>query len=189
MSRILAYTSPGRGHLFPVTSILDELARRGHEIALRTLASQAPLLERRGFRVAPISPDVEAIELDDWREPDPRRALARAVEVFVARAEHDAPDLRRAIAEEQPEALLVDINSWGAMAAAEAWCGPWAAFCPYPLPLSSPDAPPFGPGLPPARGPLGRLRLVQTALDALADEPARGRTAGRSRRRRHAATR
>ena len=40
----------------------------------------------------------------------------------------------------------------------EAWAGPWAMFCPYPLPLRSADVPPFGPGLPPARGPLGRLR-------------------------------
>jgi UDP:flavonoid glycosyltransferase YjiC (YdhE family) len=31
-------------------------------------------------------------------------------------------------------------------------------FCPYPPPLRSADVPPFGPGLPPARGPLGRLR-------------------------------
>jgi MGT family glycosyltransferase len=31
-------------------------------------------------------------------------------------------------------------------------------FCPYPLPLRSRDVPPFGPGLPPAHGPLGRLR-------------------------------
>ncbi len=31
-------------------------------------------------------------------------------------------------------------------------------FCPYPLFLRSRDVPPFGPGLPPARGPLGRLR-------------------------------
>jgi hypothetical protein len=35
---------------------------------------------------------------------------------------------------------------------------PGASFCPWPLPLRSADAPPFGPGLPPARGPLGRLR-------------------------------
>lgn len=36
--------------------------------------------------------------------------------------------------------------------------GPWAAFCPYPLALRSADVPPFGPGLPPARGPAGRAR-------------------------------
>ncbi len=33
MARILAYTSPARGHLFPLTPILDELRARGHEIA------------------------------------------------------------------------------------------------------------------------------------------------------------
>lgn len=158
MPRILAYTSPGRGHLFPLTRILDELHRRGHEVAVRTLASQVALMRSLGFEAAPIGPSIEAIELDDWRAPNPRQALARAVRSFVARAGYDAPDLQKAIADEQPDALLVDINSWGALAAAEAWGGPWATFCPYPMALSSPDAPPFGPGLPPARGPLGRLR-------------------------------
>jgi MGT family glycosyltransferase len=52
----------------------------------------------------------------------------------------------------------VDINSWGGLAAAEAWGGPWATFCPYPLALPSRDVPPWGPGLAPAGGPLGRLR-------------------------------
>src|SRR5260370_10846291 len=78
--------------------------------------------------------------------------------IFSARARYEVPDLQQAIAEESPDAVLVDINCWGAMVAAEEWGGPWATFCPYPLPLSSPDAPPFGPGLRPARGPLGRLR-------------------------------
>ncbi|HKF76981.1 MAG TPA: nucleotide disphospho-sugar-binding domain-containing protein, partial [Candidatus Dormibacteraeota bacterium] len=158
MSRILAYTSPALGHLFPVTPILDELQRRGHEISLRTLAAQVPMMQGRGFNAAPISPDVEAIEHDDWGTRSSREALARNVRVLSARAEHDAPDLCAAIAEERPDALLVDINAWGAMAAAEAWGGPWSAFCPYPIPLGSLDAPPFGPGLPPARGPLGHLR-------------------------------
>ena len=158
MSRILAYTSPARGHLFPLTPILDELRSRGHEVAVRTLASEVPLMNERGLAAAPIDPAIEAIEHDDWKERNPQKALRRSVRVFCARAEHDAPDLQRAIEEEAPDALIVDIQCWGALAAAEAWGGPWASFCPYPLPLRSRDAPPFGPGLPPARGPLGRLR-------------------------------
>jgi MGT family glycosyltransferase len=158
MARILAYTSPARGHLFPLVPILDELRRRGHEIVLRTLASQVPLMQARGFDAAPISAQVEAIQLKDWRAHNPRAALGLAVQVFCARAEYDAPDLQRAIAEAHPDALLVDINSWGGLAAAEAWGGPWATFCPYPLALRSRDVPPFGPGLSPARGPLGHLR-------------------------------
>lgn len=158
MPRTLAYTSPAKGHLFPVTPILDELHRRGHHISVRTLASQRSLMESRGFSAAAIDPAIEAIEHVDWQARNPREGLARAVGVFAARAEHDAGDLRRAIEAESPDALLIDINSWGALAVAEAWGGPWATFCPYPLYLASPDTPPFGPGLSPARGPLGRIR-------------------------------
>ena len=54
--------------------------------------------------------------------------------------------------------LLVDINTWGAMATAETAGMPWATWCPYFLPVPSRDAPPFGLGLPPTRGLLSRLR-------------------------------
>jgi len=158
MSRILAYTSPARGHLYPLTPILLELRSRGHEVSVRTLASQVELMRGLGFDAAPIDPAIEAVEHDDWRARGQQAALRRSVSVFCARAKHDAPDLRRAIVDERADACIVDIQTWGALAAAEAWRGPWAAFCPYPLPLPSQDAPPFGPGLPPARGPLGRLR-------------------------------
>jgi MGT family glycosyltransferase len=158
MARVLAYTSPARGHLFPLTPILDELQRRGHDIAVRTLASQVPLMASRGFSAAPLSAQVEAIELQDWRARNPQKALAAAVRAFCARAEFDAADLRRAIRDMKPDAVVVDINAWGALAAAEQWGGPWATFCPYPIALRSPQVPPFGPGLAPARGPLGRAR-------------------------------
>ena len=60
-ARILAYTSPGRSHLFPLTPILDELHGRGHEIVLRTLASQVALMQTRGFDAAPIDASIEAL--------------------------------------------------------------------------------------------------------------------------------
>jgi MGT family glycosyltransferase len=158
MSRVLAYTSPARGHLFPLTPILDELRARGHDVTVHTLSGAVELMRSRGFSAAPIDPAIEAIEHEDWRERRPSAALRRAVDTFCARAEHDAPDLAAAIDRVRPDAVVVDIQSWGALAAAEGWGGPWAAFCPYPLPLPSRDAPPFGPGLPPARGAAGRLR-------------------------------
>ena len=158
MARILAYTSPARGHLYPLTPILDELRRRGHDIALRTLSSEVALMRERGFDAAPISPQVEAIDLQDWRSRSPRRGLALSVAGFCARAEHDEADLRHAIEQVQPDVVIVDVNSWGALAAAERWGGPWACLSPYPLALRSRDVPPFGPGLAPAHGPLGRLR-------------------------------
>jgi len=130
MARILAYTTPARGHLFPLVPILDQLSRRGHQIALRTLAAEVPSMRARGFDAASISDRIEAIAHDDWRANNPRAALARVVRTLTQRADHDAPDLRRAIDQERPDALLVDITAWGALAAAEAWAGPWATFCP-----------------------------------------------------------
>jgi MGT family glycosyltransferase len=158
MSRILAYTTPARGHLFPVTPILDELHRRGHEIALRTLASQVPLMRERGFDAAPLEPAVEQIPINDYLARTPLGAEKRVVRAFCERAKVDAVDLHRAIDQLDPDALLVDINAWGAMIIAERWGGPWASWCPYPLPVPSRDTPPFGPGLRPALGLAGRIR-------------------------------
>ncbi|HWO16138.1 MAG TPA: nucleotide disphospho-sugar-binding domain-containing protein [Solirubrobacterales bacterium] len=154
-------------------AILEELRRRGHDVALRTLADEVAKLRSMGFEAKPIAPGIEALRMDDWKAKTPVGRARGAMGVFGARAEHDAPDLRRAIEEERPDAVLVDIVSWGALAAAEAWGGPWASFSPLPLLLPSPDAPPFGPGLHPARGPLGRLRdrLMWASYRAGLDPP------------------
>ncbi len=157
-SRVLAYTSPARGHLFPLVPLLDELHARGHAISVRTLASEVGLLRDRGFDADPISPQIESIHHDDWRARTAQGALKRSVTIFAARAEHEIPDLGRAIEAARPDLLLIDVQTWGAAAAAEAGGLPWAMWCPYPLPIPSRDAPPFGPGLRPARGALGRAR-------------------------------
>jgi MGT family glycosyltransferase len=158
MARVLAYTSPARGHLYPLVPILDELAGHGHEIAIRTLASQMALMRDRGFAAAPISTRVEGLVHDDYRARTPQGSLKRGVAKFAARAEYEVSDLRGAISAEHPDVILVDAMSWGASAAAAAWDGPWAQWFPYPLPVPSRDVPPFGPGLRPASGSLGRLR-------------------------------
>ena len=155
---MLAYTSPARGHLFPLVPLLDELGQRGHRISVRTLPSQVGLLRERGFEADPISPEIEAIHHDDWKARTAQGAFKRGVAIFGARAEHEVPDLEGAIEATQPKLLLIDVQSWGAAAVAESSGLPWAMWCPYPLPIPSRDVPPFGPGLRPARGPLGRWR-------------------------------
>src|SRR4051794_29167545 len=158
MSRILAYTSPARGDLYPLVPMLDELRRRGHEVNVRTMASEVPMLNARGLAAAPIDPRIEAIAHDDWKAKGARASLAAATAVFVARAKYDAADVRAGIETTDADVVILDINAWGAMAAAEASGKAWAAVAPYPLPISAPGVPPFGPGLAPAHGLLGRLR-------------------------------
>jgi MGT family glycosyltransferase len=158
MARYLVYTSPARSHLYPVVPTLEELRRRGHEVVVRTLSSEVGLLRELGFEAESIDPAIERKEHADWQARTPIGALQVAIHTVLERARYEGPDLRRAIEEERPDVLLIDINTWGAMAAAETARLPWATWCPYFLPTPSRDAPPFGLGLPPARGALGRLR-------------------------------
>jgi len=58
----------------------------------------------------------------------------------------------------RPDALLVDVNCWGALSVADAGDTPWACFSPYTPALQSPGVPPFGLGLAPLPGVLGRIR-------------------------------
>lgn len=158
MSRVLAYTTPALGHLYPMTPTLDELVARGHEVILRTISSGVEQVAGRGFDVGPIDPAIEELEFEDWRESDPRKALKRSVEMLASRGAPESAELQALIDEHRPDCLLVDMNCFGGLAVAERWGGPWAAFCPFPLPLSAPESPPYGPGLAPARGPIGRMR-------------------------------
>lgn len=137
---------------------LLELAGRGHDVCVRTLPSEVDRMRSLGFDARAIDDRVSAIELADWKAKGARAALVASATAFAERSQFDAPDLEGAIAEVRPDAVIVDTNSWGAQAAAEAWGGPWASLLPYPVPLSSVDAPPFGLGLPPARGVVGRVR-------------------------------
>ena len=166
MATILAYTSPALGHLLPISALLSELSRRGHTVHMRTLSTGVEVGQRLGFSTDAIDPRIEAIELDDWKATNPRAALKLSVAVFGRRAEHEVADLADAAAHVNPDALLVDVNCWGALSAAEAGGIPWACFSPYTPPLRSPGVPPFGLGLRPMLGTLGRLRdaAVRTAV-------------------------
>ncbi len=174
MARYLAYTSPARGHLYPIVPILSELRDRGHAVSVRTLASEVEALLELGLEAAPIDPAIEAIEHQDWRARTPVGGLVRAKRTFVERASHDLADCGRSIGEEEPDVLLVDIMAWGANVAAEASGLPWATFSPFLLPIPSRDAPPFGPGLAPRSDLVGRLRdavLSRVGPDLPAVEP------------------
>jgi MGT family glycosyltransferase len=171
MAKILAYQTPAMGHFFPISVLLTELRKRGHEVTLRTLAAGVEAGIGMGFDTAPVDPRIEAMPLDDAGATTPDEALSRVTDVFARRAQYEIPDLTNAIDDVRPDVLIVDPNCWGACAVAEASGLPWAsfwAFLPY---LRSQGVPPWGPGLRPWPGPVGRLRdaLLQrkfTALDS-----------------------
>jgi MGT family glycosyltransferase len=158
MARLLAYTSATPGHVFPPVGMLLELQRRGHDVHLRT---QAPYVERLGalgFDVAAVDPRIEEIDFDDWRARSQVNAMRRILSLYAEFAELEIPDVRRAIEEVGPDAVIMDVQCEGGGYVAAASGLPWVQYCPYPPPLRSRDAPPHGLGYRPARGPLGRAR-------------------------------
>jgi len=146
MARYLAYTSPARGHLYPIVPTLLELRHRGHEVHVRTLASEGATLNELGLHAAPIAAAIEAAPLTDYEGTSMEEALAKAFATFAERARHEVGDLREVIAETGPDALLIDITTVGAAALAEAAGLPWAQS----IPLFQSFTP--GPGAPPVFG-------------------------------------
>jgi len=131
MARFLAYTSPARGHLYPITGVLLELRDRGHEVHVRTLASEVDVLNELGLHAAPIAAAIEQLPLDDWRASTAEESLAGVFRTFAERSSHEVPDVQRAIAEVRPDILVVDITTSGAAAVAEAGTRPWAQWIPF----------------------------------------------------------
>lgn len=169
MATFLAYTSPALGNLLPMSALLAELARRGHRVEVRTATGGVSVVRRAGMAAAPVDARIEAIEMTDWMQTSGRAALRVALEVFGRRAPLEVDDLRAAIGDTDPDALVIDANCWGAAAAAEASGLPWLTFWPYfPFPRS-PGIPPFGPGFRPWPGWPGRLR--DRLLDPVVGRP------------------
>lgn len=160
--RVLAYTSPARGHLYPLVPILTELRGRGHVVSVRTLAGSLDMLGSLGLGAQALDPRIEALRHDDFRARSPIGALARTTALFARRGELEPADVRSAIAAEQPDLLLIDTNCWGAAAVAEASGLPWVSWLPFPAPFPGRGIPPFGPGFAPAHDVAGRVRDVLT---------------------------
>src|SRR4026207_1943276 len=131
MATILAYTSPALGHLFPFSALLSELSDRGHKIHLRTLSTGVEMGRRLGFATDAIDPRISGIVHDDWKASTPRAALKQAVAAVCRRAGYEVPGFADAVARTRPDALLVDVNCWGALSVADAGDIPWACFSPY----------------------------------------------------------
>jgi MGT family glycosyltransferase len=138
--------------------LLRELSRRGHHVAVRTLAAGVATVKDIGCDVEPIDPRIEAIEMTDWMASSGRQAIELAFGVFARRAVVETEDLRSAMGELNPDAVIIDANCWGAAAAAEKSGVPWLMFWPYFPVKRSPGIPPFGPGLRPMPGMAGRIR-------------------------------
>jgi MGT family glycosyltransferase len=167
VTRYLFYAAPGSGHAYPLIPTIQELRRRGHQVTTRVEESIVDTMRGLGLPASRIDPNIELRADDTWQAGNPIGVLRRSVSICVDRAEHEIADIHRALATDRPDVIVVDNYCWGASAAAEASGLPWAQAATFLLPLVTPDAPPFGLGMRPARGALGRVRDTAVRRSAL----------------------
>jgi MGT family glycosyltransferase len=139
---------------------LLELQARGHQVHVRTLPSLVQTLTEAGLDASPVAPDVMGVPVTDYRAATDSERLAAGQVDLIERGTYDGPDLAGAVHDLRPDALLVDVNSYGARTVAEASGLPMALVLPSVIPNFGRGIPPYGLGLAPMRGPVGRLRDV-----------------------------
>ncbi len=159
MSTYYVYTTPASGHIFPMVPGLLELEARGHTVHLRTGPVHVDAARAAGLRnVEAVDLRITEIPATDYEVSSPRQRLTRGLEDLMKRGPYEMAQFRDDVAALQPDALLTDMNAYGAVVAAEATGLPWASIQPTLLAFPTDDAPPFGFGLKPIGGPVGRLR-------------------------------
>ena len=147
-------------------AIAATLLNRGHDVRVLGPASRRESYESLGARFeayehAP-EHDASAPETDivrDWEARTPLGAFARVRDnLMFGPAAAFAREVVEAVARERPAAAVIDYMLTGAAAGARGAAVPAAALVHNVYPLPAEGVPPFGMGLPPARGPAGRLR-------------------------------
>lgn len=169
MASIIIATVPAHGHVTPLLSVAGRLRERGDRVRFLTGLRFADVVGDAGAEHVPLPEEAEFNDLQDVAQAFPERvglkgakALAFDVEhVFVrpARAQHDA--VMALDAAEPADVLLVDpAFVGGAFVGAHALGDrPAVLVCGVvPLTIASRDTAPYGMGVTPMRGPVGRLR-------------------------------
>jgi UDP:flavonoid glycosyltransferase YjiC (YdhE family) len=164
--RYLVALVDGGGTVPPELGAVRRLVERGHTVTVLAEDSMAAEVATTGatFRPwlrGPNRPDrrPEHDPSRDWEVRNPLRLVERLIETqFVGPAAGYAADVDAAITEVRADAVVCSLFALGAMLAAESAGIPFAVLLPNIYLLPARGMPPFGLGLRPARGPLGRLR-------------------------------
>lgn len=165
MADVMMAVMPFAGHVAPLAAVAAAFVDAGHDVRVHTGAAHAERFAAIGADVVPWTraPDFDEHDLAATfptlrGRKGPRQALANVEHVFIRTAAAQGDDLSAAFAERAWDVIVADGLSLGARFAAERTGTPWVTVSIVPLTIPTSELPPPGFGLPPARGPLGRVR-------------------------------
>jgi UDP:flavonoid glycosyltransferase YjiC (YdhE family) len=168
MPRVLVLSSPIGGHVAPMLSAAAGLVARGHEVVFLTGARFADAVAVTGAEHVALPPEADYDDRDiDAAFPQRRelKGMAQLRSDLINTFIDPLPHQYRAVCELlDSRGIDVIVSEGAAIGAVPLVLGARATRPPIvscgvvPLTLGSRDTAPYGPGLPPMAGPLGRLR-------------------------------
>ncbi|WP_323960524.1 glycosyltransferase [Arthrobacter sp. JZ12] len=168
MASIFVCSCPAAGHVIPMLAVTAGLISRGHTVRFLTGEAYADRVRATGATYLPLPPEADFDEMDPNAAFPEREGLKgidgirfdlRNIFLRPAKLQYDA--VQRAIAEAPVDVVISEplfigvsllLNTPREKRPAVVVCGI------VPLSLASRDTAPFGLGIPPMRGPVGRLR-------------------------------
>ncbi len=173
MTRFLFASMPAAGHVGPLIPLAHELVARGHSVDWYTGDEYRAKAEATGATFHPHvhAPDRDVSEMDaEFPERAKLKGVAKFMfdvrEVFIKAVPGQVADLEAMLDEVRPDVIVAEPGMAAAARVIEQRHGiPWATCNISAFSMRSADTAPFGLGLMPRPGLLGRLR--DRALNAL----------------------
>lgn len=183
MARFLFAATPASGHVHPAYPLVRALSEAGHSVRFTTGSAFKDAIVRAGaqFEAFPIEHDHSVQPMD---ELFPDRARFEGVRkfrfdlehLFIAPVADHVRHLQRLLAQEPADVLVADTGLIAGSLVRELGGPPVATYGITALTFPSVDVAPFGLGLPPTSGALGRVR--NRLLNAVVRRTLFGATAG-----------
>lgn len=176
MSRYLLTCTPAHGHVVPLLQVARHLVARGHEVSFLTSVRYADRVSAVGARFVAL-PHAADVDLDDADRAFPERvgltgpaALRFDMStLFVRPGAAQLAAVRAELRDQRIDAVLTEPLFVGAallQLLPQSERPPVVALGIFPLGVRSRDTAPFGLGVTPMAGPIGRLRNAALRLIA-----------------------
>jgi len=168
MASILVCCTPAHGHIIPALAVAEHLAAQGHDVRVLTGRRYAERVREAGLEFLPL-PEEADLDLDDPNAAFPERARLSGVaeirfsltNLFVRPAPAQVRAIEAAAAERPVDLIVTEMMFLGAGLLVRRPRGerpPVVTLGITPLAADGPGAPPYGLGMTPLAGPVGRLR-------------------------------
>jgi len=168
MASILICCTPAHGHVYPLLTVARHLVAEGHDVRMLTGTRYRDTVTAAGVEFVPMPPGAD-IDLDHVNDIFPERAAMKpipqlrfsVIECFIKPGRFHVQAVEEAIAERPVDVMLCEMMFVGSALMVQrprTERPPILMLGIFPLSAQDPDVAPYGLGITPLPGPIGRIR-------------------------------